>query len=475
MAGNKVIKGFSWAAIDRITTQLSLFVVGIVIARLVSPADYGILGLLLVFVNIAQVFVDSGLGSALIYFNNLNEKDVNTTFTFNLCISVLIALILFVAAPFFDVFFCNELFHVYLRVIVLQIIINAFIVVPTAMLKIKLDFKSIAMANTVAAVASGVGGICLAYVGLGIWALIVQVILRSVIILAILCMACKWIPRWSIDLDSLKRLFRYSVNIFGASCVTRLIEEGTSFVVGKCFSPHNLGLYTRANQFSLLPSSSIGSIIISVLFPSLSRVKNNKEQFDRLYANVLKILSFLSIPLFVIMTVLAEPLVRVVLTEKWMEVVPFLQILCLGKILFPLSNITEQAINANGRSDLYFRQQVVKMITKLTLVIPAVFISIEVLVIADAISYFAAFFITQRYGAKCGLPSISLQMKSIFPYFISSIVTGAVVYGLMNYLAFNDVCMIIINAFAFLFLYISLTWCLAPSSFKIILNTLKKK
>lgn len=474
MAGNKVVKGFSWAAIDRITTQLSLFVVGIVIARLVSPADYGILGLLLVFVNIAQVFVDSGLGSALIYYNNQDEKDVTTTFTFNLIISSVIAFALYITAPVFDDFFANQTFHVYLRVIILQIIINAFIVVPTALLKIRLDFKSIAIVNTIAAVLSGAVGIILAYYGFGIWALIAQVILRSVVVLAILSIACKWLPRIGVDLQSLKKLFNYSINIFGASCVTRLIEEGTSFIVGKCFTPHKLGLYTRANQFSLLPSSSIGSIIISVLFPSLARVKDDRNQFNILYTNVLKVLSLLSIPFFVLMAVLAEPLVRVVLTDKWIEVVPFLQILCLGKVLFPLSNITEQAINAMGRSDLYFRQQVVKMLVKVILVVPAVFVNIEAVVIADALSYFAAFFITQWYGTKCNLPTIWIQLKSILPYFLSALASGLIVICFANNCINNDFYKIIFFGLIYVALYIVGMGIMAPSSLIMIRKTLKR-
>ena len=474
MTSNKILKGFSWAAVDRITTQLSLFVVGIIIARLVSPSDYGILGLLLVFVNIAQVFVDSGLGSALIFFNNLEEKDIRTTFTFNIFVSSIIIVILYVAAPLFDRFFNNDTFHIYLRVISLQILINSLIVVPISMLKIRLDFRSIAIANTVAATFSGALGIIIAYMGAGIWALIAQVIARSTIVLIITFCACRYIPRIGLDVSALTKLFGYSINIFGASCITRLIEEGTSFVVGKYFSPHNLGLYTKANQFSLLPSSSIGSIIITVLFPSLARVKDDSILFDKLYTNVLKILSLLSVPFFVLMAVLAEPLVRVVLTDKWIEVVPYLQILCVGKILFPLSNISEQAINAKGYSRLYFQQQVVKMFAKLLLIIPAVFVGIEAVVIADALSYFAAFFITQYFGAKCGMPTVGAQIRLIYPYVVASLIAGIVVFSSLDMYFENGLLKITIYGLLYVIIYGSVLFIQDPSIYRFACSVLKK-
>ena len=315
-----------------------------------------------------------------------------------------------------------------LQVISLTILFNAFLVVPTAILKVNLNFKSLAISNMCSSVASGILAIVMAYHGYGIWALIAQVMARSFLQASFLVVMSKWIPKLVFYKESCIRLYRYGINLITASCLTKITEEGISFFLGKVFSPYNLGIYTRATQFSVLPSTSIGNVIISVLFPTLSLVKDDKDKFKQIYNAIIKIMSALSMPVFVILVVVAEPFIRLVLTEKWIEVVPFLQVFCIGRLLFPVSNVTEQALNAVGRSDLFLKQQIRKMAVKAIFILPALFFDIYVVAIADALSSMAAYFITTMVARKVLNIGLLDQLRSIIWYMIFALGAGALSY-----------------------------------------------
>ena len=451
----KVLKGFSWTAVERVVSQLVIFIIGIVVARLVTPSEYGILGILMVFINVSSVFVDSGLGNSLIYYNELKERDLRTTFSLNIFISIFLMLLIYLFSSLIENFYQLENLALYLQIISFTILFNAFVVVPTAILKVKLNFKSLAISNICSSVISGILAIVMAYKGYGIWALIVQVMVRSFLQASLLVVSCKWIPRLVFYKESCVRLYRYGMNLITASCLTKITEEGISFFLGKVFSPYNLGIYTRATQFSVLPSTSIGNVIISVLFPTLSLVKNDGDKFKQIYNAIIRIMSALSMPVFILLAVIAEPFVRIVLTEKWMAVVPFLQIFCIGRVLFPVSNVTEQALNAVGKSDLFLKQQIWKMAIKALLILPALFINIYAVAIADALSSMAAYFITTIVASKVLSIRMFEQLRGIISYLLFALAAGAISYYLEDFVV-NDYIKIILSTVLFLTVYVLL-------------------
>ena len=298
MNSNKIVKGFAWTAIERFSIQFVQFILGIIIARLITPAEYGVLGILMVFINISQVFIDSGLGSALIYYNNSKKEDVQTTFTFNLGISTILFIILYFASPYLEIFFHLDHLSKYMQVSALVLFTNSLIVVPTALLKIRLDFRSLAISNLTSTVLSGITGVVMAYLGYGVWALIGQLLSKSFLQFILLFIQCKWIPHLSFHKESFKRLYNYGIKIFSASCITKIVDESTSFFIGKVLAPSSLGIFTRANQFASLPTTSLGTIISSVLFPALSSLKSNNKDFESVYIKSIKYQALLSIPLF---------------------------------------------------------------------------------------------------------------------------------------------------------------------------------
>ena len=451
----KVLKGFSWTAGERVVSQLVIFIIGIVVARLVTPSEYGVLGILMVFINVSSVFVDSGLGNSLIYYNELKERDLRTTFSLNIFISIFLMLLIYFFSSLIENFYKLENLALYLQIISFTILFNAFVVVPTAILKVKLNFKSLAISNICSSVISGILAIVMAYKGYGIWALIVQVMVRSFLQASLLVVSCKWIPRLVFYKESCVRLYRYGMNLITASCLTKITEEGISFFLGKVFSPYNLGIYTRATQFSVLPSTSIGNVIISVLFPTLSLVKNDGDKFKQIYNAIIRIMSALSMPVFILLAVIAEPFVRIVLTEKWIAVVPFLQVFCIGRLLFPVSNVTEQALNAVGKSNLFLKQQIWKMAIKALLILPALFFNIYAVAIADALSSMAAYFITTIVASKVLSIRMFEQLRGIISYLLFALAAGAISYYLEDFVV-NDYIKIILSTVLFLTIYVLL-------------------
>lgn len=448
----KILKGFSWTAIERIVSQLVIFIIGIVVARLVTPSEYGVLGILMVFINVSSVFVDSGLGNSLIYYNELKERDLRTTFSLNIFISIFLMLLIYLFSSLIENFYQLENLALYLQIISFTILFNAFVVVPTAILKVKLNFRSLAISNICSSVISGILAIVMAYQGYGIWALIAQVMVRSFLQAFFLVILSKWIPRLVFYKESFIRLYRYGINLITASCLTKVTEEGISFFLGKVFSPYNLGIYTRATQFSVLPSTSIGNVVISVLFPTLSLVKDDKDKFKQIYNAIIKIMSALSMPVFVFLVVIAEPFIRLALTEKWIAVVPFLQVFCIGRLFFPISNVTEQALNAVGRSDLFLKQQIRKMAVKAIFILPALFFDIYVVAIADALSSLAAYFITTMVARKVLNIRLFDQMRSFIWYMIFAIGAGVLSYYVELFIA-NDYLKIILSIIIFIIIY----------------------
>lgn len=468
----KIIKGMAWTALDRFSNQIVQFMVGIIIARLVTPTEYGVLGILMIMITISQVFIDSGLGGALIYNNNKDSKDLYTTFTFNLIISVVFFIILFLCAAPIEFFFNIDNLRAKMQVCSFILIINSLIVVPTAILKIDMNFRALAFSNIISTVSSGILAVILAYLGTGVWALIVQQLARSFILLFSIYYWCKWLPRIVFYKKSFYRLYKYGINLFFTSCITKFVDEATSLFIGKFLTPHHLGLFTRANQFSSLPGTVMGTTVSSVLFPSFSRLRNNDEEFTNVFKKSIQYQAAISIPLFLWLAMLSEPLIRVLLTEKWLEVVPIMQILCIGRCLTPIANISEQVLMSKGRSDLMLKQQILKMLIKFIAVVFLLKFGILAVACADAI------YTTTQMAVTCfflrGISSYGFfkQLWSIAIFMICGILSALMGYAVAISVA-NDCLKILVSLTTSIICYaIPITRMQHEVNFKLIWNKL---
>lgn len=429
---NKVASGFLWTSIDKFSSQFVQFIIGIIIARFVSPHEYGVLGILMIFIILSQVFIDSGFGSALIYRNDKNDEDLQTAFSFNLCISLLLYAILYVLAPHIESFYDLPQLALYLRVSIIVLFINALLVVPTAILRIDFQFKTLAIGNIISTLLSGCAGVILAFLGYGVWALIIQLLCRPFVLLLCICPFCKWLPRFRFYKSAFSNLLNYGVKIFSASFLTKVVDECTAFFVGKILSPTSLGVFTRANQFAGLPSTSMVTIIGSVIFPSLSSIKNDEGQFDELFKKSVLYISAFSIPLFLWIAMISEPLVRILLTDKWIAVVPVMQILCIGRCFYPVANISEQVMNAKGRSDLFLKQQIIKITIKAIAVVCLIRFGLIAVAIADAIYTSTQYLVTCFFLRKISRYGLLSQMKTMWPFIIGSIISTIVGFMMLS-------------------------------------------
>lgn len=417
-------KGIIWTSGEKLLTQLVQFILGIIIARLITPQEYGVLGIVLVFINVAQVFIDSGLGSALIYRNNLDNEDTQTTFSFNFVVSIGLCILLFVSSPFVEDFFELVGLSSYLRIASLILVFNSFVIVPTCILKVKQNFKAISLANFTSTLISGIVGVWMAYGGQGVWALIIQHLLRNVLLMLLISIQCRWLPNFSFYRKSFEGLWKYSANLLTSHTLTKVVEEGVSFIIGKSLTPYNLGLFTRGLQFASLPNGIVGSVIANVMFPTLSSYKDDEQLFYQTYRKSIIVQSILIPPIYIGLAIISEPLVFLLLGEKWMDVVPVLQIFCFGKSIFSLANTTEHALCSLGHSNIALKQQTYKMFLKIVLIMFALRWGLIAVVVANALADFSAYFITNYCGRKYLIYSIKKQLKDIYLFFLIALFAG---------------------------------------------------
>jgi teichuronic acid exporter len=426
------LNGVAWTTFERFLSYFAQFLIGVILARLLSPKEYGILGVLLIFTNLSRVFIDSGFGNALIYFHDKNKKDMSTVFVFNLFVSVCIYAMLYFSSSFIESFFKIEGLALYLKVITITLFFNSLQIVPIAILKIDFKFKQLAFVNTSVTIISGVFGIILAYCGFGIWALVAQTIMNSVLGSLSLVIISRFVCDFHFYVSSFKKLYKYSVNLFGASLLTNIVDETTSFVIGKFLTPTNLGVFSRAKHFMMLPFNTIGSVLFTVLFPSLASVKDDKIKFQKAYDKIELFMAMFSIPLYVLLSIESRDIILIVLGDKWEAASIVLAIMC--AILALCAMVTENTLNAVGKANIYFRLQVVKMVLKMIIILVSVHYGFMALVISEALFVFAQFFITNYYS-KVSLKRGSLyQLRAYSPFLGASLIAGLATYMMATFL-----------------------------------------
>lgn len=462
---SNIKKGIIWTSGEKLLTQLVQFILGIIIARLITPQEYGVLGIVLVFINVAQVFIDSGLGSALIYRNNLDKEDTQTTFSFNFVVSIGLCILLFVSSPFVEDFFELVGLSSYLRIASLILVFNSFVIVPTCILKVKQNFKAISLANFTSTLISGIVGVWMAYEGQGVWSLIIQHLLRSALLMLFITIQCRWLPNFSFYRKSFEGLWKYSANLLTSHTLTKVVEEGVSFIIGKSLTPYNLGLFTRGLQFASLPNGIVGSVLANVMFPTLSSYKDDEQLFYQTYRKSIIVQSILIPPIYIGLAIISEPLVYLLLGEKWRDVVPVLQVFCFGKSIYSLANTTEHALCSLGYSNIALKQQTYKMLVKLVLILSALRCGFLAVVIANAVADLSAYFITNFCGRKYLTYSIKKQLIDITIFIVSGLLAGGCGFLLSNQVVY-PVLKIIAAMIISILIYICLLFIIKRMRFK---------
>lgn len=426
---SEVLSSLLWKFLERCGTQGIQFVVQIVLARLLLPEDYGIIALVSVFTVIAGVFVQSGLNTALIQKKEVDDLDFSSVFYLSLFLSCFIYIILFFAAPFLAIFFEMSQITLVFRVLSVTLVFGAFNSIQNALISRNLQFKKLFFSSTGAILISGMVGIFMAYSGFGVWSLVVQQLSNQLLATLILWFNVKWRPKNLFSFKRVKRLFSFGWKLLASALIDTAYRDLRSLIVGKMYSPAILGFYNRGQQFPSVIVSNIDGSIQSVLLPILASQQDNKHRVKDMTRRAIITSSCITFPLMVGLAVTAEPVVKILLTEKWLSSVPFVQIYCISYMLMPMHTANLQAINALGRSDIFLKLEVIKKILGITILAVTVFYGVYAIALGSILSGIVSTFINAYPNKQLLGYSYKEQWVDIMPSLSLSLMMGAVVYS----------------------------------------------
>lgn len=409
----KTINGLKWGAIERFSNQGISFVISIIIARILLPADYGLIGLTAVFIGIPQVFISSGFGAALVRKQDRTEVDMATVFYYNISVSSLLYLLLFIAAPFIaDYFEENVLTHI-IRILGLNFVINSFQIIQGVQCTIDLNFKVQTKISVIATIGSGVLGLVMAYMGMGVWALVAQHVSYALFSTLLYCFLIKWHPASSFSMQSFRELFGYGSKLLASALLDTVFNNIYSLVIGKKYSVGDLGFYARANSLAELPASNLTGILRKVTFPVLSKLQDDEEAMVFYHRKMIRITCLAMFPIMGFIILYAHPLIEVLLSEKWLPAAPLLQIVCVGAMFSPLQVLNANPLYVKARTDLVLILEIMKKIVVITALIITVSYGVTAICIGFAVASIISFFLNIYYVKKVFPLSFVAQIKDV--------------------------------------------------------------
>ena len=417
----KTISGVKWSAIGRFSTQGISFVIALLLARLLSPSDYGVIGMVSIFFAIAQTFIDSGFGSALIRKKDCREADYNTAFYFNILVGLISCVILSLAAPFIARFFNTPILEDIVIVMSFNMLINSFTIVQWAKLNSAIDFKSQAKINLITTLLSGTIGLALAYSGFGIWSLVFQNLAATIVRAVLLFITTRWYPKWQFSQQSFSYLFNFGSKILTASLLHTIYSNMITMIIGKFYTAKDLGYYSRGESLAAFPSTNLTSILQSVTYPILSKIQDDDQRLIQVYRKYIAMTSMVIFFGMCLLAAIAKPLIVTLLTEKWLDSVIYLQIFCFALMFDHICQLNLNILYVKGRSDLVLRLEVIKKTISISMIVAAIPFGVLAICLARAIYTQIAIVINTYYTGKLfGLGYIE-QVRDFFIYLIYSL------------------------------------------------------
>lgn len=359
---DKTVKGVFWSSIDRFTSQGISFVFSLLIARMLMPSDYGVIAMLGIFMAVSGCFIDSGFGTALVRKIDRTEVDFSTVFYFNNVAAVLFYGLLWIVSPYIAAFYELPLLEDVTKVVGLNLIVGALGGIQGAKLSIAIDFKTRAKISVITNLFTGIIGLFLAYQGHGVWALVFQGLFSNILRTILLWCYVKWSPQWVFSWKSFREMFSFGSKMLASGLLDTTYNNIYTIVIGKCFHSSALGVYSRADGLAQFPSSNITGVLQNVTFPVLSSIQNDEERLAMGYKRLLRLSAFIIFPLMVGLAAVADPFIRLVLTDKWEGTIYYLQILCFALMWYPIHAINLNLLIAKGRSDYFLKLEVIKKI-----------------------------------------------------------------------------------------------------------------
>lgn len=449
----KTISSILWSLVQRFGVMIISFCANLVLARLLTPDDYGVIGMLLIFISVSNTFIDGGFGAALIQKKEPTQEDYSTIFFWNIFISVILTSILYISSPLISEFYRLPLLSDVLKVMDTVLVINAFSVVQTNILQKKFEFKKLATINIIANIAASILAIVLALRGFGVWSLVFRYLSCSLVISIILWITTKWKPMLTFKFKSFRTLGKFGGMVLLANLVETIYTEFQGLVIGRAFSAKDLGYYTQAKRLEEIPTLGISSAVNQASFPMYARLQDNKVALSLAVRKYVRALSLLVIPLYFLFILVAEPLITILFTEKWIESVDLFKILCLVGMIYPINTVNTNVIKSLGKGKLYFNLQLCKRVLGIALILFSVRYGLSAMMWSLVITSYIIFIVNAIFSDKLIGYSFIRQIGDAFMPFAISIIILCLVYPI-SLLQINSYYNVIIQAVLFMLCYV---------------------
>lgn len=429
MSSTNVITNFFWRFLERCGAQGVTFIVSIVLARLLDPTVYGTVALVTIFTTIMQVFVDSGMGNALIQKKDADDLDFSSVFYFNMAMCSALYLIMFFAAPFIASFYRMPELTAIVRVLSFVVVISGVKNVQQAYVSRHLMFKRFFFSTLGGTIGAAVIGIAMAYLGFGVWALVAQMLFNAAVDTTILWITVKWRPKKMFSFQRLKSLFSYGWKLLASSLIDTVYNDLRQLIIGKKYSSGDLAYYNQGKKFPQLIVTNINTSIDSVLLPTMSKAQDDMAAVRSMTRRAIKTSTFLMMPAMIGLAVCAEPLVQLILTEKWLPCVLFLRIFCITYAFYPIHTANLNAIKAMGRSDLFLKLEIIKKTVGIIAILITMWISVQAMAYSFLVTTILNQIINSWPNKKLLNYSYLEQVKDMIPQILLSLGMGAAIYA----------------------------------------------
>lgn len=469
------LRGFMWSFLQQFSTQLIMFSVQLILARILLPSEFGLIGMLTVFIGIGTALFEGGMTSSLIRVATVDTKDYSTVFFFNLGVSVLIYLLFFLSAPYIALFYKQPVLTDIARLYGLSFIFLSFGTVQNTILTREMKFKRQTIITFPALLIGSIVGIFLANNGYGVWSLVYSILVTNLLTAIFLWFSSDWKPKMIFDIDKFKLHFHYGYKMTLSSLLDTIFTNIYQILIGRFYSAILVGYYTRANSLMMLPVGNVSAALNKVVFPLFAKVQDDIPALRAAYKKIMLIVLFVITPIIVLMALLADELVIFLFTEKWLLIVPIFRIICFSGILYPLHMYNLLILQVKGRSDLFLKLEVIKKIILVVIIVISIFYGFTSLLVGYVFASIVALFINTHYAGAMINYTLKKQLLDILPIFLISICMGLVVFFINNNLIdYNNISRLTISGSAGLTIYILLAFTFKFQSINDIQNLIKK-
>ncbi|MFZ2285536.1 MAG: lipopolysaccharide biosynthesis protein [Bacteroidales bacterium] len=441
----KTVKGLVWSFIELLSRQGITFILGIILARLLNPDEFGLIAMTSIFFAVSQMFISSGFGEALVRKSDCTQADYSTVFYYNLVVSIVFSLLLFFVAGTIGDYFDEPQLKQIIRVLSVGLVVTSFTVVQQAILTRRVDFKLQTKISVISGLISGIVGIVMAIMDYGVWSLVAKMLLGSLITSALLWFMNTWRPSLLFSIGSFREMFSFGYKLLFVHLIDAIYRNVYYFIIGKFFSAADLGFYSRADQFSMFPAQNMTIAVQRVSYPVLSRVQEENDRLKEGYRKIILTIMFITFLMMMGLAAVSKPLIMLLLGAKWAPVTVYLQLLCIGTMLLPLQALNLNILNVKGRSDLALKIELFKKALAVPIIIAGIFWGIKYMILGIILNSFIAYYINSYFSGRLINYPLREQISDILPTFLLSLIISGTVYSLTFIITSGDLLLLTVQ------------------------------